>query len=160
MLQRVVDVPTDELQNEYTCSVFKSADGTLLGPFTARRSLRGGTSWHIEVKRFPDLYELLLAVGAALSFEGSLNVQLMVGRQGPVPFELNARFSGTTAVRAHFGFNEPALALRAFYYREELEQPVLRDGVAMRYHEEVLIDGATAAGLLPGVDKGYVRPWF
>ena len=51
-------------------------------------------------------------------------------------------------------------ALRAFYYREELEQPVLRDGVAMRYHEEVLIDGATAAGLLPGVDKGYVRPWF
>jgi carbamoyl-phosphate synthase large subunit len=160
MLQQMVDVPTTELNNEYTCSVFKTSNGRLLGPFTARRTLRGGTSWHVEVAPFPHLNELLLAIGSALSFEGSLNVQLMVGIDGPVPFELNARFSGTTAVRAHFGFNEPAMAIKALCYGEELDQPAIRTGIAMRYHEEVFVDDVAADDLVPGVTKGFVRPWF
>lgn len=160
MLQKMVDIPSSELNNEYTCSVFKTASGRVLGPFHARRTLRGGTSWHIEVDRFPELDNLLLAIGESLQFKGSLNVQLMIGKSGPVPFELNARFSGTTAVRAHFGFNEPALALRSFYYGEEPEQPVIRSGVAIRYHEEVFIEGVRALDLVPGIHKGCVRPWF
>lgn len=160
MLQQMVDIPKAELHNEYTCSVFKTANGTLLGPFTARRTLRGGTSWHVEVAPFPHLNDLLLAIGMALPFEGSLNIQLMVGADGPVPFELNARFSGTTAVRAHFGFNEPALALQAYFYGEEPGQPEIRKGIAMRYHEEVFVDGVSAVDLVPGLSKGYVRPWF
>lgn len=160
MLQRVVDIPSAELHNEYTCSVFRTAKGTVLGPFHARRTLRGGTSWHIEVDRFPVLDELLLGIGRQLDFPGTLNVQLMMGVNGPVPFEFNARCSGTTAVRAHFGFNEPAFAVRSFFYREELEQPIIRRGLAMRYNEEVFIDGIVAAELTPNVSKGYVRPWF
>lgn len=160
MLQRVVDVPSNELRSEYTCSVFKTRQGNLLGPFHARRSLRGGTSWHIEVDRFPELDPLLLGIGGALDFAGTVNVQLMVGATGPVPFELNARFSGTTAVRAHFGFNEPALALRSFFYGEEPAQPVIRKGVALRYHEEVFIEHMRAAEVIPGVSKGFVLPWF
>lgn len=160
MLQRLVDMPTSELNNEYTCSVFKTELGTILGPFHARRTLRGGTSWHVEVDRFPALDTLLLDIGRALPFSGSLNVQLIIGASGPVPFELNARFSGTTAVRAHFGFNEPAMALRSFHYGEEPEPPVIRRGVAMRYHEEVFIDDIAVADIKPNVSKGYVRPWF
>lgn len=160
MLQRVVDVPTPELDNEYTCSVFKTAEGMLLGPFTARRTLRGGSSWHVEVDRFEYLDDLLLSVGKALDFIGSLNIQLMVGPNGPIPFELNARFSGTTAIRAHFGFNEPAMALKAFYYGENLEPPVIRKGIAMRYLEEVFVDDVRAAELAPGRHKGCVIPWF
>ena len=160
MLQKLVDVPTSELNNEYTCSVFKTNDGTLLGPFAAKRTLRGGTSWHVEVDRFEHLDHLLLAIGQSLEFTGSLNVQLMVGPTGPIPFELNARFSGTTAVRAHFGFNEPAMALMAFFYGEELSSPQIRKGIAMRYHEEVFVDGVGGLDLTPGSVKGYVVPWF
>lgn len=160
MLQRVVDIPTSELDNEYTCSVFKTPAGSLLGPFTARRTLRGGTSWHVEVDRFAHLDELLLTIGRILNFHGSLNIQLMVGPSGPIPFELNARFSGTTAVRAHFGFNEPAMALQTLFYGEEIEVPLIRKGIAMRYHEEVFIDGMGSESLTPGRDKGYVNPWF
>ena len=160
MLQRVIDIPKPELHSEYTCSVFKTSDGKIIGPFTARRTIRGGTSWHVEVARFSQLDDLLLAVGQSMNFIGSLNVQLMLTAQGPVPFEINARFSGTTAVRAHFGFNEPAMALLDYYYHEDIPAPVIGSGIAMRYHEEVFIDDVTAAQLTPGVHKGYVNAWF
>lgn len=160
MLQRVIDIPSSELSSEYTCSVFKGADGTMVGPFTARRTVRGGTSWHVEVAPFDVLNEPLLAIADALDFTGSLNVQLMLTEQGAVPFELNARFSGTTAVRAHFGFNEPAMALRSFFYKEEIARPEIRSGIAMRYHEEVFIENVRADELVPGKHMGSVHPWF
>lgn len=160
MLQRVIDIPTSELNTEYTCSVFKTLDGTILGPFSARRTVRGGTSWHIEVARFAELDGLMLAIGHAMNFIGSLNVQLMLTDDGPVPFEINARFSGTTAIRAHFGFNEPAMALKTYYYREDVPTPEIRSGVALRYHEEVFVDNVRADELRPGIHKGYVAQWF
>jgi carbamoyl-phosphate synthase large subunit len=160
MLQRLIDTPTSELHSEYTCSVFKTPDGKILGPFTARRTVRGGTSWHVEVSHFGELDDLLLAIGRSMDFVGSLNVQLMLSREGPVPFELNARFSGTTAVRAHFGFNEPEMALMTCYYREAIPAPVIRSGIALRYHEEVFIDNVLARDLQPGVHRGYVDTWF
>jgi carbamoyl-phosphate synthase large subunit len=160
MLQRVIDLPTSALHTEYTCSVFKKSDGEILGPFTARRTVRGGTSWHVEVARFSELDGLLLAVGHAMDFIGSLNVQLMLTKEGPVPFELNARFSGTTAVRAHFGFNEPEMALKNYYYREDIPAPTIGSGLAFRYHEEVFVDHVLSDQLKPGISKGYVSPWF
>lgn len=160
MLQRVIDIPTSELHSEYTCSVFKTPDGKILGPFTARRTVRGGTSWHVEVAQFDELNGMLLAIGQAMDFIGSLNVQLMLTEAGPVPFELNARFSGTTAVRAHFGFNEPEMTLRAYFYREDIPAPVIRSGIALRYHEEVFVDDVLAEELKPGIHKGYVNTWF
>lgn len=160
MLQRVIDIPSSQLGSEYTCSVFKTADGKMIGPFTARRTVRGGTSWFIEVANFEALYAPLFAIAGAIDFIGSLNVQLMLTEQGAIPFELNARFSGTTAVRAHFGFNEPAMALRSFLYKEEVSEPTVRAGIAMRYHEEVFIEGASKDDLSPGEHKGVVNPWF
>ena len=159
MLQRVIDIPSPQLSSEYTCSVFKTADGTMIGPFTARRTVRGGTSWFIEVAKFKALYTPLLAIADKLDFIGSLNVQLMLTEQGAIPFELNARFSGTTAVRAHYGFNEPVMALRSFFYNEEILVPEACVGIAMRYHEEVFIENVSANSLLPN-HKGIVNSWF
>jgi carbamoyl-phosphate synthase large subunit len=160
ILQKLIDIPSTELNNEYTCSIFKTLEGTILGPFHARRTLRGGTSWHIEVDLFPEIGSLLTDIGKVLEFQGSLNVQLMVSESGPIPFEINARFSGTTAVRSHFGFNEPALALQSYYYKEEPKQPIIGKGVAFRYHEEVFIDDENVSGLVPNITKGIVREWF
>jgi carbamoyl-phosphate synthase large subunit len=126
----------------------------------ARRTVQGGTSWQVEVAYFSELSELLLSIGKTMNVVGSLNIQLMLSENGPVPFELNARFSGTTAIRAHFGFNEPELALKAYFYREDLSNPVIRSGVALRYHEEVFVDDVRADEVLPGTLKGYVNSWF
>lgn len=160
MLQRVIDIPTPELNNEYTCSIFKTVKGDILGTFTARRTIRGGTSWHVEVAHFHELDELLLTLGKAVNFIGSLNVQLMISENGPIPFEFNARFSGTTAVRAHFGFNEPEMAIKSGYYGKDIPKPIIRSGIALRYHEEVFIDDVEANKLIPGTHKGYVETWF
>lgn len=160
MLQHLIDTPSSILTTEYTCSVFKAYDGSMVGPFIARRTVRGGTSWIIEVLPVPILESLLLDIARCIDFSGSLNVQLMLTAAGGVPFELNARFSGTTAVRAHFGFNEPQMALLSYFYREKLQEPVIRSGVAMRYHEEVFIDDVTAGGLFPNTQKGKINSWF
>lgn len=160
MLQRVIDIPSSRLDSEYTCSVFKTAEQKMIGPFTARRTVRSGTSWHIEVAEFEQLYDPLLAIAGSIDYIGSLNVQLMLTEQGMIPFEINARFSGTTAVRAHFGFNEPAMALLSFFYKEEVPAPNIRAGIAMRYHEEVFIEGASKQSLKPNQHKGTVNPWF
>lgn len=159
-LQRLIGMPSASLENEYTCSVFKTKDGRLIGPFTARRTLRSGHSWVVEVAPFKRLHPLLLEIGRRLPAMGSVNVQLMVGEDGPVPFEFNARFSGTTAVRAHFGFNEPDMALRHFHLGEELSEPEIRAGMAFRYAEEVFIEGAAADDLKEPYPKGVVNRWF
>ena len=80
--------------------------------------------------------------------------------EGSIPFELNARFSGTTAVRAYFGFNEPEMAIINFFHKMEVKQPKVRKGVAMRYHEEVFIENTDSNELIVGVEQGSFIPWF
>ena len=161
MLQRLINIPSSQLNAEYTCSVFKDRCGNVLGPFTSRRTLKSGTSWQIEVAHFETVAEICLAVASNMEFMGPLNIQLMVDKTGePIPFEINARFSGTTAVRAHFGFNEPEMALRTFFYEEELEAPLITSGIALRYYEEIFIDGVSANELAEGHSKGQRDPWI
>lgn len=160
LLQKLAGMPGPTLDSEYTCSIFKCSDGKILGPFTARRTIRSGHSRVVEVSRVESLHRVLFAIGKELDVCGSLNIQLMAGPSGPMPFELNARFSGTTAVRAYFGFNEPEMALRSFFWGESLPQPVIRKGIAIRYDEEVFLEGADAEGLEKRRPVGEVLPWF
>ncbi|MSO89951.1 MAG: hypothetical protein EXQ89_08325 [Rhodospirillaceae bacterium] len=161
MLQRLIAEPVSGLGVEYTCGIVKGGDGRVLGPATARRSLRDGHSWVMEVEAFEGLRPLLLAIGERLPIVGPFNVQLMVGPDGPVPFEFNPRFSGTTPIRAHFGFNEPELALRSIVLNERVESPVTRRGMAFRYHEEVFVDGIGAADLAHRpCPRGVRHDWF
>lgn len=148
------------LGDEYTCSVFKCEDGQLIGPFTARRFLRGGDSWVVEVVKSQELRDLLLVIGSKLPIVGSFNVQLICTEVGPVPFEMNARFSGTTAIRAHFGFNEPEMAIRSYFLKEKIESPNIRYGLALRYMEEVFVDGISAESVIDKIPVGEVERWF
>ena len=161
MVQQLIAEPSSMLGDEYTCSVFRCSDGTLIGPFTARRTLRGGNSWLVEVDAFTSIFPTLLEVGKCLNFPGSLNIQLMQTAKGAVPFELNMRFSGTTAVRAHFGFNEPEMYIRNYILGQPLKQPEIRRGMALRYLEEVFVDNVLMEDIgADSIPKGYVRPWF
>ncbi len=160
MIQKLIAPLQHGLSNEYTCSVFKTMDDTVLGPFTARRTLHAGHSRIVEVDDYPELHSLLLAIGKELEIMGSLNIQLMVGDDGPVPFEFNARFSGTTAVRAYFGFNEPEMAIRHFFLKEPLKKPDIKRGMAFRYDEEVFVDGVTSQEIREPLPQGKVIPWF
>lgn len=160
MVQALIVPPERGLAREFTCCMFKAADGSVLGPFTARRSLRGGSSWVVEVRAFPNLHPLLAEIGKRLPINGPFNVQLAVGYDGPMPFEFNARFSGTTAIRAHFGFNDAAMAVESFVHGRLIEQPQIRQGLALRYEEEVFLDGILSDDLERPFARGEVHRWF
>jgi carbamoyl-phosphate synthase large subunit len=66
----------------------------------------------------------------------------------PTCFELNVRFSGTTPIRAHLGFNEVDAALRHFVLGEPVpELPRVESGTALRFWDEVYVDDAAIAEL-------------
>lgn len=145
VLQSEINVlPANGLGPEYTCSVFRAKDGTLTGPFVSRRRLRNGDSWIVQSVPADVFADPLRAIADALGADGSLNIQLMTDADGhPVPFEFNARFSGTTGIRAVFGFNEPDMAIRSFHMGDAVPAPAIGHGMVYRYIEDLVVGAAT-----------------
>ena len=125
--------------DEYTCSVFCDSDGPI-GTFIAKRILQNGTTVYAEVMHDDKIHDLLVTIGEELMPRGPLNVQL---RKDDLDrlwiIELNSRCSGTTAIRAHFGYNEPDMMIRHFVFGEKLKTPKVKFGEAYRYWNEVYI---------------------
>jgi carbamoyl-phosphate synthase large subunit len=146
---------------EFTCSVFVDRDGAPVGTFMARRELSGGATWRAEVGVWPEIHELLQAIGSGLRPLGVMNVQLRLTPRGPVPFEINIRCSGTSAIRAYYGFNEPEMLLRHYVLGETLKTPEVKTGYVMRYWNEVFLDGVSSDDLAAGTMgmKGNVLAW-
>ena len=149
-------------EEELTCAVFCDREGLPIGTFMARRELSAGTTYRAEVGHWPEIHDLLLAIGRALRPRGPLNVQLRLTETGPIVFELNARCSGTAAIRAYFGYNEPEMLIRHYVMSEQLTPPKPRIGYAFRYWNEVFLEGVTIEELRergPDGLKGRVLAW-
>ena len=50
-----------------------------------------------------------------------------MSKRGPIPFEFNSRFSGTTSIRAYFGFNEPLMFLKNYFQKKKLYHLKLKE---------------------------------
>ena len=50
--------------------------------------------------------------------------------------------SGTSAIRAYFGYNEPEMLLRHYVLGEEAKATPARSGYVFRYWNEVFLDDA------------------
>ncbi|MBI5568751.1 MAG: ATP-grasp domain-containing protein [Desulfomonile tiedjei] len=146
---------------EFTCAVFVDSDGSPVGTFMARRELSGGSTYRAEVSHWPNLHELLVELGSVLRPRGPMNVQIRLTDRGPVPFEINIRCSGTTAIRAYFGYNEPEMMVRHYVLGEKLSPPEVGRGYALRYWNEVFLDGTTGEELqaCPSTLKGKIIGW-
>jgi carbamoyl-phosphate synthase large subunit len=66
----------------------------------------------------------------------------------------------TTAIRAHYGFNDPEMAVRHFLRGEDIETPEIGQGMVFRYMEEVFVDDIGAASVTDGFTRGEVHAWF
>lgn len=136
--------------DEFTCAVFVDNNGRPTGTFMARRDLSSGATYRAEVNFWPEIHDLLVTIGTTLRPRGPLNVQLRLTERGPVPFELNIRCSGTTAIRAYFGYNEPEMLLRHYVLGEPLTRPQPRIGYAFRYWNEIFLEGVNQEQLREG----------
>lgn len=124
---------------EYTASVLVF-DGEAQASITMRRDLRDGNTYRAYTGEYEPLNRAVCAFGEALRPHGPANFQFRIGRDGtPRVFEINARFSGTTPMRAMVGFNEVEMCIRKLLFGEAISQPVVRSGVILRFLDELFI---------------------
>lgn len=129
-------------KEEFTCSFYTLKNKKILGPFIARRILKFGTSWIIDVNNFDNnVKKLIYSISKKINNLGSFNVQLINTKKGPVPFEFNSRFSGTTSIRAKFGFNEPEFFIKDNFpnYKISKKKIKIKKGSALRYIAEKIL---------------------
>ena len=137
--------------DEYTCALFFNIDHKPVAKFTLKRWLRGGDTYRAEVVNNPKLNAFLDLVGEKLSPMkpfGPINVQLRERDGQFYILEFNARCSGTTPVRAHFGYNEPEMLVRHICQREDIVQPETRSGFMFRLWGEMYLEGMSEAQIL------------
>lgn len=95
-------LPDDQ---EYTCGVFRSRTGKI-ATVVFRRTLSGAQTGKATVVVNQVIEELCTRIAHALQLRGSINVQLRNTAKGPIPFEINARFSSTVIFRELIGFRD------------------------------------------------------
>jgi carbamoyl-phosphate synthase large subunit len=158
MIQEYVGTPEDE----YTVGVLHSPQRTLLGCFGIRRFISNGISNKIsvfnrtgndhlgsklvvssgvsqgEITTFAPVLETAIEIARALGSIGPLNIQGRWNGGMFIPFEINPRFSGTSAMRAMAGFCEPHLLIRAYKSEEMPDINWVRTGRFTRHLVERL----------------------
>lgn len=133
---------------EYTVACFSDREGTVRGVCAMRRELEAGTTYRAQVGEFPELEAEARRIAAALKPLGPSNTQFRVAGGRPVCFEVNVRFSGTAPIRARLGFNDVEAGVRHVALGEQaVDLPRAKPGVALRYWNELYVDGAASAEL-------------
>jgi|LakMenEpi03Aug12_release.lakeMendotaPanAssembly.Ray.scaffolds.fasta_scaffold181844_3 carbamoyl-phosphate synthase large subunit len=131
------------LIKEYTCSFFTTYDKKVLGPFIANRTIKNGTSWIVKTDKFFSnrLKDLIFKIAKSIDNVGSFNIQLAKTSKGEIPFEFNSRFSGTSSVRANFGFNEPEFFIKSYFLKQNINpnKIKIKQGVCLRYVDEIFL---------------------
>ncbi|TCR70006.1 ATP-grasp domain-containing protein [Bosea sp. BK604] len=125
---------------EYTVGIYRCGDGRIAATTVIRRDLDFGLTYRGVVLQHDAIAAYAGKVATALDAKVSCNVQLRLTPRGPVCFEVNPRFSSTTPVRAHFGVNEPELAIREYVLGETLPPISARSGAVMREWREVYLE--------------------
>lgn len=125
--------------SEFTASVLVF-DGEPQASIVMRRDLRDGNTYRAYTGPYEALNRQIRAMGAALQPHGPANFQFRTRPDGSAcVFEINARFSGTTPLRAMAGFNEVELCLRRLLRGEPIVQPPVRSGVILRFLDEMFV---------------------
>jgi carbamoyl-phosphate synthase large subunit len=131
---------------EITTAFYVTRDGALHGHITLERTLSDGTTATCVVSRQHDLQlELLISrLMSTLVIRGSCNLQSIVTNDGEiVPFEVNARISGTNSVRANFGFEDVRYTIEEYLFGVQPTRPEIRPGAAVRILMDVIYPGVS-----------------
>lgn len=138
---------------EYTVGVLTDFEGKLLGSIVLKREVKGDLSVRTEVKSYKDPKKSLVLssgfsqgfvddypkikdyaekVALALGSRGPLNVQCRKTKEAVYTMEINPRFSGTAAIRALLGFNEPDTLIRRHLLGEKIGKLSYKKGLVLR----------------------------
>lgn len=152
-------------EDEYTVGVLTDLDGNFVNSIAVRRNLSSALSNRMRVKnrtaraelgpvlaissgvsqgeigRFPEVTGPCERIATALGSRGPINIQCRMVDGVVYVFEINARFSGTTSLRALVGYNEPDVLVRRHLLGESIPTRFpYRSGVIMRSLAETFIE--------------------
>ena len=121
-----------------------------------RRELKYGTTFKAEIVENSAITAEVTKICERFKPVGPLNIQLRMDQNNrPVCFELNVRFSGTTPMRAHYGFNDVEAMIKEYVLEQELpEQFEIRKGIVYRYMNEIYVDDLVQNKL---IKEGFVE---
>lgn len=121
---------------EYTTGVFvmgRKVHGTI----SLRRWLRNGDTYKAIIEHQPAIERYVAKVALRLGINGPCNFQLRrVGHKYKI-FEINCRFSGTTATQSGAGFNVLNTYLQYLFFRRPIKPLSFRPAVMLRYWNEM-----------------------
>lgn len=124
---------------EYTVTVFSTGKKTY--SIALKRSLGyGSLSKVAQLIHDSSLERLAEKIAAAVSLEGSLNIQCRKTNSGYVTFEVNPRFSSTVYVRHYFGFQDVKWWVDLKEGRTIEYKPRFKSGVCVRTIGEAFFD--------------------
>lgn len=109
--------------DEVTANVFCDRDGNPVAHLAMLRKDRAGIGIETRPIESEPIREMLYTIAHALKPHGVLSVQLKMNGDVPLPFEINARMSGSSIVRATAGYNDLDMLLRHFVMGKTIRQP-------------------------------------
>jgi carbamoyl-phosphate synthase large subunit len=126
--------------NEYTASSL-CFDGICRASIVLKRDLKDGNTYRTYYVDDKNFNSKIKSWTEALKPFGPINFQFRIDRNGePKVFEINARFSGTTPLRAIMGFNEIEMCINKLAYNQEIIQPKVKNYTILRNWSETIID--------------------
>lgn len=130
--------PMEKLRqtSENSIQFFIGGPGQLLGYFSSENNLKSGIPWEVfptnATPAFLPAREIALKL-SNIGYTGPLNIQGKITRSGPQFFEINARYTGLTGVRAAMNYREVDAAVH--YY---LEKDIGQAKSALNFHTDLI----------------------
>ncbi|MEK9657777.1 MAG: ATP-grasp domain-containing protein [bacterium] len=90
---------------EYTCCIYRSKSGEIR-ILVMLRELENGETKYAKIVQSNEINCYLKSIALALDLKGSMNIQLVLTKNGPLLFEINPRFSSTVGFRHLVGFRD------------------------------------------------------
>ena len=128
----IIQEEVGNIEEEFTCGVL-FVDNKILSSIALRRKLKNGNTSVAYSSKFDEIENYIRKVAKKLSPYGPINIQLRLTDKGPMVFEINPRFSGTTSVRASFGLNEISILIEYLENGTLTEDFSIKEGMVIRY---------------------------
>ncbi|SKB93798.1 ATP-grasp domain-containing protein [Daejeonella lutea] len=143
--------------DEYTVGILSDKNSNIIDSIVMRRKLIGlslldskrqnGISYEVSTGysqgffiKHKIIQEYCENLAVRLKSVGPLNIQLRMDGEDIYVFEIHARFSGTSTMRADVGFNEPDILLRNYLFDEKFGRiPYQHDVAVIRAFEHVIV---------------------
>lgn len=119
---------------EYSSGTFRTTHNQVF-VVIFKRTLKFGMTNTASIIKNHELEEFCRETILKTSLTGSNNIQFRVTENGPKILEINPRFSGTTGIRANFGFNDVEMWIKDSL-NIAITAPEIKSGFVLRYMEE------------------------